>query len=48
MYDSVVHFDLRKLFTELTKIYKLSTRQLKSAINYNSIYFYKLLIKNIN
>jgi len=43
--DSVVKFNLKTLFTSLTKVYKLSKRQLKFAVKYNRIYFTKLLIQ---
>ena len=41
--DSVIKFNLKILFTSLTKLYKPSKTQLKFAVNYNRIYFTKLL-----
>ena len=43
--DSVIKFNLKNLFTSLSELYKFSERQLKSAINYNSVYFTKFLIE---
>jgi len=43
--NSVIKFNLKTLFTSLTKVYKPSDVQLKSALKYNRIYFTKVLIQ---